>query len=148
MLGNKCGIMKFIGKWSVFMGFFFRATDLNKNLDLWKNIKSNMQSKANPIKENVISIFRNCLAILVSFITSCVSGRGNRIGPVPLWVCVCLSVSALTTEPLDLRTWYLVQAWTLTISLMSSMIKVKVQGHESEKISIFSYIAIHWKTSY
>ncbi len=43
-------------------------------------------------------------------------GRGNRIGPVRLsvcvCVCVCVSVSALTTEPLDLRTQYLVQECT------------------------------------
>ena len=34
-------------------------------------------------------------------ITSCVSGRGNRIGPVCLFVCVSVS---LTTEPFDIRT--------------------------------------------
>ncbi len=34
------------------------------------------------------------------FITSRVSGRGNRIGPV--CVCVCVSVSTLTAEPFDL----------------------------------------------
>ena len=52
----------------------------------------------------------------VVLITSRVSGRGYRIGPVRLsvcvCVCVCVSVSSLATEPLNLRTQYLVQECT------------------------------------
>ena len=50
----------------------------------------------------------------MSFITSCVSGWRNRIGPVHLSFClsICVCVSALMAEPLDLRTQYLVQGWT------------------------------------
>ncbi len=46
-------------------------------------------------------------AILV--ITSCVSGRGNRIGPVFLCacVCVCLYVNTLTAKPFDLSVCYI-----------------------------------------
>ncbi len=36
-------------------------------------------------------------------ISYCVSGRGNRISPV--CVCVCLLVSAFMTEPFDVGTW-------------------------------------------
>ncbi len=35
------------------------------------------------------------------FITSCIRGRGHRIG-----VCVCVSVSTLTAEPFDHVTWH------------------------------------------
>ncbi len=64
-------------------------------------------------------------------IPSRVSGRGYKIGPVCLSVCVCVcaSVSSLTAEPFDVRTRNLVQALTLTISWMSS--KVKVIGQRS-----------------
>ncbi len=41
--------------------------------------------------------------------TSRISSRGNRIGPVRL--CVCVSVSTLATEPLDLRTQYDILIW-------------------------------------
>ena len=41
-----------------------------------------------------------------NFIPSRVSGRGYKIGPVCLFIClfVCPSVSALTAEPFELRT--------------------------------------------
>ena len=37
---------------------------------------------------------------LCLFITSRVSGRGHRIGPIS--VCVCVSLSTLTAKPFDL----------------------------------------------
>ncbi len=58
---------------------------------------------------------------------SLVSGRGYKISPVCL--CVCLLVSALTAEPFDIRTQNLVEALTLIISRMS--FEVKVIGQRS-----------------
>ena len=39
------------------------------------------------------------MTLSLYFITSSVSGRGNKIGPV----CVCVCVRTLTTEAFDIR---------------------------------------------
>ncbi len=46
-------------------------------------------------------------------------------------LCVCLSFSSLTPEPFDVRTQNLVEGLTLTISQMSSMVKVIGQRSRS-----------------
>ena len=63
------------------------------------------------------------------FITSRVSGRGNKIGPV--FLSVRLLVSTLTAEPFEVRISNLIQWCTLTISRMSTMGKVIGQRSRS-----------------
>ena len=48
---------------------------------------------------------------LIIIITSCVRGRGNKIGPVCLCMCVCLSVSTLTARNSTCRS-----AWNISRS--------------------------------
>ena len=52
-------------------------------------------------------------------------------------VSVCLSVSALTAEPFDVRSRNLVQGLTLIISWMSSMVKVIGQRSRSPNKTSF-----------
>ncbi len=51
------------------------------------------------------------------FIPSRVSSRGYKIGPICIYQCVSLLVSALTAEPSHVGTQNMVQSLTLTISL-------------------------------
>ena len=68
------------------------------------------------------------------FIPSRVSGRGYKIGPVCVRVCVHvrLLVSALTDEPIAVQTHNSAEELTLTISRMS--LKVKVIGQRSRSL--------------
>ncbi len=68
------------------------------------------------------------------------------IGTVPS-VCVCvsvsLSVSALTAEPFEVWSRYLVQGLTMMTSWTSSMVKVLGQSHQVKKMSFpgFPYLS-------
>ena len=63
------------------------------------------------------------------FVTSPISGRGNRIGPV--CVSVCQLVSTVMAEPFEVRTPNLVQVLTLMISKSNLMVKVIGQRSRS-----------------
>ena len=69
-------------------------------------------------------------------ITSRVSCRSYKNGPVRLCVCVCVcpSVSTLTAEPFDIWLQDLVQALTVMISWMIPMAKVRGQGHRMKNL--------------
>ena len=78
------------------------------------------------------------LRLLVSLITSRVSGRGNRIGPV--FPSVCQFVSALMAKPFDVLAPKLVQGLTLIKSQTSLTVKVIGQGHQVEKRDLRSIL--------
>ena len=81
-----------------------------------------------------------CLDYVSAFALRCIQGRyhnyhprmrvGNVFGHVCLCVCVCvclsvfLSVQAITSEPLNIETSFLVCRYILTISRSSLSIKV------------------------
>ena len=78
------------------------------------------------------------------FITSRVCGRGNVF---VVCVCVCvsvLSVWAITFEPVDIETSFLVWCYILTISRSSLSIKVigQGQGHLMENASFTTWTSV------
>ncbi len=72
------------------------------------------------------------------FITSLVSGQGNRIGP-SVCLSVCPSISTLTTEPFDIQTRNLTCRSACTISRSSLMVKVIGQRSRGENVILVQF---------